>query len=157
MNQNKPKVQTGRPPRHGAYSLMVRAGDLPKNRRYLRAYLNSVRLDLIRDLGPLEDDLTTAQKVLIDRSLCILSIIRCIEEYVMETSVIRGRDVAPVLRTTYLAYSNSLRLNLQALGIETKKSKEILDLGAYIEAKDKEKAVLAHSRPKSMAMERGAS
>jgi hypothetical protein len=128
---------------------MIRAGDLPKNRRYLRAYLNGVRTDLIRDLGPLEDDLTTAQKVLIDRSLCLLSIIRCIEEYVAETSVIRGRDLTPVLRNAYLQYSESLRRCLSTLGIETRKSREILDLGAYVEAKDKEKAVLGQRGAKS--------
>ena len=41
----------------------------------------------------------------------------------------------PSLRTTYLAFDNSLRLALQALGIKSKKAEGIMELGKYVEEK----------------------
>ena len=47
-----------------------------------------------------------------------------------------GADtLAPSLRTSYLAFDNSLRLALQALGIKSKKAEGIMDLGKYVEEK----------------------
>ena len=51
----------------------------------------------------------------------------------------RGHDLAPSLKASYLAYNNSIRLDLQALGIEKRKADEALDLGKYIELKDSKK------------------
>jgi len=47
----------------------------------------AVRQGLIQDLGPSENDLSTAQIVLIDRVTTKLGVIRCIEEHVRENSV----------------------------------------------------------------------
>jgi hypothetical protein len=94
---------------------------------------------LIRDLGPGEEDLTAAQLIIIDRVVTKLGVIRCIEEHVRETSVMRGNDLAPALQKNYLAYNNSVRLDLQALGIETRQAREDLDLDRYVQAKDAEK------------------
>jgi hypothetical protein len=118
---------------------MVRAGELPQNRRYIRAYLSEARAGLIRDLGPTEEDLTAAQIILIDRTITALGIIRCIEEYIRETSVMKGHDLSPALQQSYIAYVNHVRLNLVALGIKTKASENVLDLPAYIEARDRDK------------------
>jgi len=65
-------------------------GELPDNRRYLAPYLTGVREGLIRDLGPTEEDLTTAQKVLIDRLVNYLGIVRLIEEYVKERGIFQN-------------------------------------------------------------------
>lgn len=46
-----------------------------------------------------------------------------------------GHNLAPSLRASYLAYNNSIRLDLQALGINSKKADEALDLGKYVEEK----------------------
>lgn len=146
MNKTKPKKPTGRPPRHGAYSLMVKAGELPKRRTYLRAYLNEVRASLIADLGPKEADLTAAQRVLINGVISKLSIIRCIEEHVKENGVFRGRELSSVLAKSYITYTNSLRLDLLALGVNVRKGEEILDLGQYMAARDAETTTQTPSR-----------
>jgi vacuolar-type H+-ATPase subunit E/Vma4 len=141
MNDKTPKEKKkrpGRPPRHGAYSLMVKAGELPKRRTYLRAYLSEVRASLISDLGPKEADLTMAERILINSVVSKLSIIRCIEEAVKEEGVFRGRELSAVLSKSYITYCESLRRDLQALGINTRKGSEIVDLGQYIAAKDSE-------------------
>ena len=123
-----------RPQKHGGYSYLT-TGQLPENRSYILKYLMAVRQGLIRDLGPSENDLSTAQLVLIDRVATKLGVIRCIEEHIRENSVMKGDDLAPSLKASYLAYNNSLRLDLQALGLDVKKENEFLDLKDY--AKDK--------------------
>ena len=113
------KSGRGRPPKHGGYSLLIR-GELPENRKHIKEYLTAARENLIKDLGPTEGDLTAAQLIIIDRVISKLGIVRCIEEYIKENTVIVGRDLAPSLKASYLAYNNSIRLDLQALGIDKK-------------------------------------
>ena len=139
MKNIKPK-RKGRPPLDGGHSLLVRAGELPENRRYIRAFLTEAREGLVRDLGPTEQDLTTAQLILIGRVICKLGILRCIEEYIRETGVMRGNNLAPSLQDSYVQYSSNLRMDLAALGIKTRVGEGVLDLGAYIRAKDAEKS-----------------
>jgi hypothetical protein len=95
----------------------------------------AARQGLVCDLGPTENDLTTAQIILIDRVVTKLGVIRCIEEHIRENSVMAEDDLAPSLKASYLAYNNSLRLDLQALGLDKKKVDEILDLKEYAEKK----------------------
>ena len=64
--------------------------------------------------------LTTAQLILIDRITTKLGVVRCMEEHIREHSVFEGNELAPCLRASYLAYQNSLRHDLQALGIDRK-------------------------------------
>ncbi len=127
MSSKTSKKPTGRPPRHGGYSLAVRTGELPKRRTYLRAYLTKAREGLVRDLGPLEADLTAAQVVLIDRVISKLSVLRCIEEHVRENGVFtKAGELESVLSNSYLAWANSIRLDLQALGIDKRAAGTIL-------------------------------
>ena len=135
---NKQRKKRGRPPKHGGYSLLIKS-ELPENRKHIREYLTGVRGGLIQDLGPTEKGLTTAQIVLIDRVVTKLGVIRCMEEHVRENTVMKGDRLSPCLRASYLAYNNSIRLDLQALGIEKKQADKVLDLGAYLEKKTKEK------------------
>jgi len=124
-----------RPQKHGGYSYLT-SGKLPETRTYILKYLMAVRQGLVRDLGPSENDLSTAQVVLIDRVTTKLGVIRCVEEHIRENSVMKGDDLAPSLKASYLAYNNSLRLDLQALGLE-KRSEEVLTPYEIVE-KEKE-------------------
>lgn len=108
-----------RPQSHGGYSYLT-TGALPEHRSNILGYLMAVREGLIQDLGPTESDLSTAKIVLIDRITTKLGIIRCVEEHIRENSVMAGDELAPSLKASYLAYNNSLRLDLQALGIDRK-------------------------------------
>jgi len=135
MNKLEAKLPRGRQRTiHGGYSFMT-TGRLPEHRVHVRRYLTAVRENLIKDLGPTEADLTAAQIILIDRIVTKLGVIRCIEEHVKENSVMVGDNLAPSLKASYLAFDNSLRLALQALGMKSKKAEGIMDLGKYVEEK----------------------
>jgi hypothetical protein len=134
QEKKKKKSRRGRPPKHGGYSLLVR-GELPENRKHIKQYLTISRENLIRDLGPTEEELTAAQIILIDRVITKLGVIRCIEEHIRENSVMVGHNLAPSLRASYLAYNNSVRLDLQVLGINSKKADDALDIQAYVKEK----------------------
>jgi hypothetical protein len=117
--KNRKKAKRGRPPKHGGYSLLA-TKEMPENRKHVIRYLTQVREGLIEDLGPTEGELSTGQRVLIDRIVSKLGVVRCIEEHIRENAVMEGKDLAPSLKTSYLAYNNSIRLDLMALGIDTR-------------------------------------
>jgi hypothetical protein len=123
-----------RPKSHGGYSFLT-TGELPEQRANILKYLIAVRQGLIQDLGPIENDLSTAQIVLIDRITTKLGVIRCVEEHIRERSVMVGDELAPCLKASYLAYNNSLRLDLQALGLDVKRTDTVLDLKEYAKGK----------------------
>jgi len=120
---------------------MTRAGVLPERRGYLTAYLTEVREGLIRDLGPLEEDLSMAQAVLIDRVISKLSILRCVEEHVREKGVFtKAGELDSVLSKSYLAWANSIRLDLQALGINKRAGEKFMSPLELAEQIDREQA-----------------
>jgi len=120
----KKQGKPGRPAIHAGYAYLVKANEaIP---------LTAARENLIQDLGPTEQDLTAAQIILIDRVITKLGIVRCIEEHIRETSVMQGHNLAPSLRQSYLAYNNSIRLDLQSLGIN-KRAESIIDPIKYIQ------------------------
>lgn len=135
----------GRPPRHGGYSIMNR-GDLLERRPHVRAYLTGIREGLIRDLGPREQDLTTAQLALVNHVISKLGVLRLIEEHIQAQGVFTSDGLLdPALGKFWLAGSNSLRLDLMALGIHTRKGEEGLSLEKYINLKAEEAAAPAAS------------
>lgn len=122
---------------HGGYSFLT-TGQLPEHRTYIRRYLTNCREGLLQDLGG-EPNLSTQQVMLIDRIISKLGCLRCIEEHVRENSVMVGQRLAPSLRTSYLAFSNSLRLDLQALGIKKRTASGKTALEEIVAEYDKEK------------------
>jgi len=132
VKKKRPGRKPGVEVKHGAYSLIVR-GTLPRKRKYLESFLIKVRLGLIRDLGPEEEDLTTAQLILIDRVIGKLGVLRCMEEWTRENGVMQGSDLLSPLKKFFLPWSNSLRYDLQALGIN-KRAAEIIDPVEYIQS-----------------------
>lgn len=101
---------------HGGYSFLT-TGRLPEHRAYMLRYLTNCRQGLIDDLGG-DQSLSTAQLILIDRIIGKLGCIRCLEEHTREGSVMVGDSLAPALKSSYLAFSNSIRLDLMALGLK---------------------------------------
>lgn len=143
MNKEKTKLTTrlkrgGQKVKHGGYSFLTK-GELPENRKHVLKYLTAARDNLIQDLGPTERDLTAAQIIIIDRVVTKLGVTRCIEEFIRESSVMKGDRLSPSLRESYLAYNNSIRLDLQALGIDRKKADEVDKFKEYVKTKDENK------------------
>ena len=123
----------GQKVKHGGYSFLTK-GKLPQNRKHVLKYLTAVRKHLIIDLGPGEGNLSAAKLILIDRVISKLGCIRCIEEHIRENSVMVGEELAPSLKASNLAFNNSVRLDLMAMGIE-KKTADINSLDKYVEEK----------------------
>ena len=135
MSKNNSKLtvnlEPGRKTKHGGYSFLV-TGTLPEERKYVLKYLTAARAGLVEDLGPTEQDLTAAQVILIDRVVTKLGVIRCIEEHIAEHTVMAGHELAPSLKDSYLAYNNSIRADLTALGLHKKADPRKEDLGEYV-------------------------
>ena len=141
------KLPPGRKKHHGGYAFLT-TGRLPVHRKYVESYLTAAREQLIRDLGG-EENLSAGQIILCDRVTCKLGVLRCIEEHVRETHVFQGNRLNSALSKNYLSYSNSIRLDLQALGIEKRQTSEVLDLGRYIQQKDAEAEAKAKAAGKT--------
>lgn len=125
MNDSeKKRYPQTRPKRHGGYSFIV-TGEMPRHRAYLLRHLTECRAGIASDMGG-EENMTTAQLIIMDRVISKLGIIRCIEEHSKENGTFRDQCLAPSLKESYLAYSNSIRLDLQALGIEKRVSERVL-------------------------------
>jgi hypothetical protein len=144
--EDKPKKRKGKKPgpkpgskyRHGGYSLLMK-GTLPERRRYIGHYLSEVREGLIHDLAKKEEDLSTAQKVLIDRIITFMGVVRLIEEHAKQHGVLdsRGRPTSG-LTGHYLTFNRQIKEMLSLLGIEKRQEPE-MDLMSYIKMKDEEK------------------
>ncbi len=134
------KLPRGRPRTvHGACSYIVH-GRLPEHRVYLRRFLTHARESLIADMGG-EENMSMAQLILTDRVVSKLAICRLIEEHAKEQGVFRSGELQAVLKQNYLAYSNSLRLDLMALGLDNKEADQVLsplELAREIDRQDSE-------------------
>jgi hypothetical protein len=97
-------------PIHGGYS--------GQKKPSIQRYLTTVRRGLIFDLGG-RDRISTAQWVLIDAVVNMLSVCRAIEDHVKD-KIMSGDNLHPSLGNHYLAYRNSIRHHLTSLGIEMK-------------------------------------
>jgi len=127
-------ARKGRPRKHGGYSILYNA-EVPYARKKLMRYFREVRAGLIRDLGG-EANVTTGQLLLIDRIIFKLGFLRLIEIWLAErgTPFSTEGQLEPVIET-YLSYANSLRNDLNLLGIQKKDIPETIDLKAYIAEK----------------------
>ncbi|TET74984.1 MAG: hypothetical protein E3J56_01435 [Candidatus Aminicenantes bacterium] len=132
------KLSKGRPKAtHGGFSFLV-SGRLPAHRVSLQRYLSASRNGLIEDLGG-EENLSTQELILIDRSVSILGVLRCIEEFCKERGVFKGDEIQPSLGKHYVSFNNSLKQILALLGLRKHDIDELTPL-EYIKQYDAEKA-----------------
>lgn len=101
-------------------------------------YLSATRRALIRDIGGTEDNLSAQQVILIDGCINILGIIRSMELYISKTEVMKGQNLAPCLRNSYLQYRNSLHRALNLLGLDKQESDTILSIEQLKDVVDRE-------------------
>ena len=131
LDKGRPKVV------HGGFSFLT-TGRLPEHRIELLRHLSGVRAGLIEDLGG-EQALSTGELVLIDRSISLLGVLRCIEEFVREQGVFKGDELQPSLGKHYISFTNSLKQILALLGLKKQSIDELSPL-EYIKQYDEEKA-----------------
>ncbi|HZX11350.1 MAG TPA: hypothetical protein VFG01_10445 [Acidobacteriota bacterium] len=133
-NKLDKKLKPGPKKRHHGYAFLT-SGKVPKSRKYIEKYIGSVRDNLIKDLGPTQDDLTTAQMVLIDRVIMKLGFLRLIEEYIRETGeIFKGNTgkLLPCISNDYTRFAESVRRDLSTLGIN-KRAEAVIDPIKYIQ------------------------
>ena len=134
-------MRPGRKPTHGAFSIIA-TGRLPEKRKYLEVALTEAREGLIKDCAGQEENLTTAQGLIIDRAIGKLAVIRCLEEYARERrAIMEGGELLPCLKHQYLQWSESFRRDLQSLDAlgQQKAEEERWDPIAEIQKLDEEK------------------
>jgi len=112
--------------KHGLWTVFNQAK--LDGRTKLSKWTNHLRAQLVKDLG---SDLSTQQEILLDR-VCA-KVVRC---RLYEQGVLSGETFGS--KDHYLALTNSLRLDLQALGLQRKTNK-ILDLTDYLRGKEQKK------------------
>jgi len=125
---------------HGGYSYLHRA-KADDNRKHILKYLIAARQGLVRDLAGIEEDLTTAQIIIVDRTISLLGCIRLMEEHARKNGIMRGSELLPCLQKNYITYNNTIRLNLQLLGIDNKEADRVLsplELAREIDKEDSE-------------------
>jgi hypothetical protein len=118
------KLKTGRPVLHGAYSRY--SARVLRGQPRLRAYLADARARMLEDLGG-EDRLSTAEMIIAGRAIEKLTVLRLIDHYVArEGPWAKPGRLRPVLAGPYLAFSESLRRDLVALGLERRQRERLL-------------------------------
>jgi hypothetical protein len=100
-----PRKGAGRPAKHGAYSSLAALD----NRTRLARALAVLRQELVTALG---GNPSVQERLVIDR--CVYKAARI---HAWETATMNGADPSSIDQV-YLAWANSLRLDLQALGLE---------------------------------------
>jgi hypothetical protein len=131
MAKTKKNKRMGRPPKHGGFSIVYKDDQLKKNPK-IRQYLQDCRGGLVKDIAGTEDNLTEQQRIMIDRIISKLSIVRLIEAYVEANGAFDGDSLKDCLGRSYIAFTNSIDRALSALGIDKKYSEEPLSLDEYI-------------------------
>jgi len=127
-------------PTHGAYACVKlyheRELDL---RRADHRFLAEWKKGVIEDLGGVKE-ISSFQLSMIDQGVSLLIILGKMSEYV-ESVGIMGKDgqLAPCLRTSYLAYVNTLRHCLNAAYEQGKRKPKTPDLRDYLENNHQEK------------------
>ena len=134
------RKKPGPVPRHGGYSLLT-TGRLPERRRYIAPYLTEVREGLVHDLGESEASLSTAQRVLIDRAVTFLGVVRLIEEHAREYGLLdqRGNVKGGIGSRQYLAFNRHIKDCLALLGLKRIEQREP-SFAEIIKAFDERKA-----------------
>jgi len=89
---------------HGAYSLLriYKERDLDLRRSDHRA-IHEWRLALVEDLGG-QTEVDTFQRAMIDRATECLIVLNAMSNHVEAGGIMKGDDLAPCLRTSFLAY-----------------------------------------------------
>ena len=132
--------------KHGIH-FWLRTGRInPSIRGYkkLQQYLKDIENDLIECQGG-QEKLTAAQEILIKSTIEAYGVILLASVYCKRDGILRPDkakegvvELQPVLSNQFLAFMNTIRQNLLALGLDRKDADNVLDLKAYLEKKGEE-------------------
>ena len=116
-----------------------------RGHRKLQQYLEKIEAELIEDQGG-PGELTAAKEILIKSVIEAYGVILLASMYCSKEGILRPDkakegivELQPVMGSQLLAFMNTIRQNLLALGLDRRDAEKVLNLGAYLEAKGKEK------------------
>jgi hypothetical protein len=149
--------------RSGIYSWLRtgRVNPSIRGHKKLQAYL----MDLERKLSELQGSggMTAGREILIKSTVEAFGAVLLASMYCKRAGILRPDaakkgviEFQPVLGKQFLAFMNTIRQNLMALGLDPKKTEADFDLADYIKAKDAEKSetrAKKASRPLGEAIE----
>ena len=94
---------------HQGY-VFLRSGIISKENRHIEKYLTGLRLSYIRELGPLESDLSTGQMILLNQLITCCGFTRLVEEQARKTQNISYLRTAHYSR--FMKHARQLCLDL---------------------------------------------
>ena len=143
----------------------VKTGQMPTGRGFekVKRYVRDVEVRLVEALGGLKT-ITPQQEILIQGTIKALGVCCLVELYINREGPIvkhllrRGIvELQPCLGKSYLAFLNTIRQNVIALGLDRKETERILspaDLADIIDKENEEKARVGRS-PTAQGMGQG--
>lgn len=143
---SKQKKTKKKNPKHGVYSWLDQKRINPSIRghRKIQSYLEDLESRLIEMQGG-PDKITAAQEVLIKSTIEAYGVILLASVYCKDAGILRPDkqkqgviELQPVLSKQFLAFMNTVRQNLLALGLDKKEAEDVLDLESYIKQRDAE-------------------
>jgi len=132
--------------KHGAHIWLKEKKIHPSIRGHekIQKYLADLEKDLIKDLGGPEQ-LTAAKEIMIKTvveayGFILLSTLYCKKEGILNPMLLKRGvvELQPVLSRQFIAFMNSCRQSLVALGLE-RKAEEVIDIQTYIKQFDEKK------------------
>jgi len=117
---------------HGIYTWLRHGKINPSVRghRRLQRYLKDIRADLIADLGG-PDKLTAGKEALLEMTVQAMGVLLLAGAYCQQYSILRPDlakrgilELQPILGKSYVAYLNTIRMNLVTLGLDAKEDEE---------------------------------
>ena len=132
----------GRPPKHYVRWL---ARQLKENgldgRTSMAKALQFIANDLAEDVGGWAN-LTNRETVLVRRTAALVLLCETIEHHVFSqpTPFTDAGELLAVLSKNYIAYSNTVRLNLVALGLKPDKTPKLPSLAEYLQQRAQQTA-----------------
>ena len=142
----KQKKTKKKNPKHGVYSWLDQKRINPSIRghRKIQAYLEDIESQLQGMQGG-PDKLTAAKQILIKSTVEAYGVILLASVYCKDAGILRPDkkkkgviELQPVLGKQFLAFMNTIRQNLLALGLDKKEAEDVLDLDTYIKQRDAE-------------------
>ncbi|MGD0950040.1 MAG: hypothetical protein ABSA52_21765 [Candidatus Binatia bacterium] len=127
----------GRPPKHYARWLARRLKENGLDGRTGPAKLLKMRADELADDAGGWPNLSNRECVLVQRTAALILLCETIEGHVFSqtTPFTDSGELLAVLSKNYIAYSNTVRLNLLALGLKPDKAPRVPTLEEYLAAK----------------------
>lgn len=109
VRDEKGRFKPGHPSTHGAYAKKMPLA--------IRRESDVFRDGIIKDLGGIKN-ISTARLILVEKALNLYRITLAIENFINTNGVFKFKSLHPILKESYIAYVNSLRLTLREIGLE---------------------------------------